>query len=89
MSDLTIKKYHSALVSVSTIVDDSLETFKENRDTLFTEVKIASRVSHKIEESFIRCKIESIVDTIDILEKVQECLRIDDNPKKNEKEKTI
>lgn len=62
-----ISSYSKKLIELKTIKGKELEKLEDIRLWLLTELYIATRVWHKVEEEFIRYKLETIIDMIDIL----------------------
>jgi len=66
-----IKKYHSILTDAVKYKDIELNKLWDKKNELIIELDISVRMWHKIEEEYIRYKLESIIDMIDILNNLE------------------
>lgn len=63
-----ISNYHKIVTKASTYKHGHLLKLNNIREWQAAELEIAVRLWHKIEEEYIRLKLETTIDMIDILE---------------------
>lgn len=62
-----ISTYNKVLIEIKNKRNEELERLKELKSEATIELTIAIRVWHRMEEEFIRYKLEHIINSIDFL----------------------
>ena len=79
-NEIIIQNYSNLVSDSNKILSESLRKLNETKEAIVIDLEIVIRMGYKIEENFIRIKLEAILNTINILEKAK--IYIPDNMSK-------